>query len=102
MGGFRAKILFTLFIFCAGFGTAVYMMTPSTLLAAGETPAVASTLWPAKALSGSENTGVDAKEWAVEMRTMIDKCVCFAEENAMRAAEMIGSKIKQGSSESRP
>lgn len=104
MGGFRAKILFTLFTFCAGFGTAVYLMTPSSAQAAGETPALESNLWSRHIVRGGpEGTGNDPKEWAVEMRTVIDTCVRFAEENALRAADTIRSKMGQGNnSESRP
>ena len=102
MGNIRAKILFTLFVFGAGFGTAVYMMTPSDAQAAGKTPSVASKLWHRQAQSQPEDTGVEAKEWAVAVRTGIDKCIHFAEENALRAAELIRQKGARGNSESRP
>lgn len=102
MGRLRTYILLTLIMFCAGFGTAVYLLTPSSAQAAGETPAHASTLWSRQLRGGPEDTGEDAKAWAVEMRRVIDKCVRFAEENALRAADIIRQKTGQGHSESRP
>jgi hypothetical protein len=97
MGGFRAKILMMLFMFCAGFGTAVYLMTPSSAQAAGETPDFVSQLWSRQMRGGPEDTGEDAKAWAVEVRCAIDTCIHFAEENALRVADLIRSQTDQGS-----
>ena len=95
MGSWQNKILYTLIIFGAGFVTAVYFMVPSTAAADsthnGEMSTVAS-----QAQAMPAHPDITSQAWAVSVRSGIDTCIRFAEEYALRAADLIRSQMGQG------
>jgi hypothetical protein len=84
MGHWRLKIVFCLIFYCGGFLTAIYVLAPST--ASAQTVAGTQT---------ASLANVDTEAWAGKLRAGIEKAKCFAEDNALRAAEVIRSKIQQ-------
>lgn len=101
MGRWRGKILFTLIVYCSGFLTAVYFLAPVSAAALPETQSEGqlSRLPAGEAFSGS--AGIDYPAWAASIRSGIDICIRFAEENALRAADLFRSKMGQSSQSDR-
>ena len=94
MGRWRRKLLISLIVYSAGFASAVYMLAPSSAHASSETTQMAS----ASGWSANAGTWIDkaqTNQWAGKLKTGMDKIVGFAEDNALRAAEMIRSKTGQ-------
>lgn len=85
MGHWRTKILVSLILYFGGFLTAVYVLAPSSASAAADRPAA----------QGTALANVDTQAWAAKLRGGIDKVVSFAEDNALRAAELIRSNMEQ-------
>ncbi|MHC5162848.1 MAG: hypothetical protein ACYSO4_07000 [Planctomycetota bacterium] len=82
MGPWQNKILFTLFLYGAGFVTAVYFLTPC------------------QSQQEQSNPDSNSRDWAIKIRSGIDTSIHFAEEYALRAADLIRSKMGQGNDQS--
>ena len=94
MGRWRRKLLLSLIIYSAGFASAVYVLAPSSAQASSDSSrATASSGWSANAETWIDKA--QANQWAGKLKTGMDKFVSFAEDNALRAAEMIRSKTGQ-------
>ena len=100
MGHWQSKFLFSVVLYGAGFVTAVYFLAPSPVSAADESQAteVSFSLQPAQAVAA--DTRVDSEVWITKIRAGIDTSIHFAEEHALRVANLIRSKIKQGDHDS--
>jgi len=90
MGQWQNKILFTLILYGAGFVTAVYLLTPDPAQAAEHAQA---SVWSQDATA---EAGTHSHAWAVKIRAGIDTGIDFAEEYALRVADLIRAKMKQG------
>lgn len=100
MGRLPSKFLFCVILYGAGFITAVYFLSPSPASAAdqNQTAKTSSRLQPAQAAAA--NTGVDSKVWIMKVRAGIDTSIHFAEEHALKVANLIRAKIAQGNDQS--
>lgn len=84
MSHWRLKVVCCLIFYCGGFLTAVYVLAPSTASAQTNT--------------GTQNAGlanIDTQVMAAKLRGGIEQAIRFAEENALRAAEVIGAHTAQ-------
>ena len=93
MGPWQNKILFTLFLYGAGFVTAVYFLTPCPVQAADQVQTGQSHIQ-------SQQEQPNSHDWAIKIRSGIDTSIHFAEEYALRAADLIRSKMGQGNDQS--
>lgn len=92
MGQWRGKVLFMLIVYAAGFATALYVLAPAEAQAAdGENGVFAGSL-EQTARCGS----VEMPAWAASARAGMNKAVSFAEEKALMLAEVIKTKMAQG------
>ena len=99
MGSWQNKILYTLIVFGAGFVTAVYFLVPSPAAADGaQVGEMSPGASQANAMTGHPD--ITSQAWAISVRTGIDTCIRFAEEYALRAADLIRSHMGQGSDRS--
>jgi hypothetical protein len=97
MGSWQSKILFTLIVFGAGFVTAVYFLVPSSAAAADGTQSGEMRTVSSQAQSMTGHPDITSQAWALSVRSGIDICIRFAEEYALRAADVIRSHMGQGS-----
>lgn len=95
MSRWQSKFLFSAVLYGAGFVTAVYFMAPHPVSAADQTQAtkVSSQLQSAQTLNADRET--DTKVWVTKIRSGIDTSIHFAEEHALKVADLIRSKIDQ-------
>jgi hypothetical protein len=93
MGRWRRKLLLSLIVYCAGFATAVYVLAPSSAQASETTHTAAAAGWSANAETWIDKA--QTSQWTGKLKTGMDKFVSFAEDNALRAAEMIRSHTGQ-------
>jgi hypothetical protein len=96
MGKLPGKIVYAMILFGAGFITAIYLMVPSPANAAGQTQVSDSSQTSQAAQPVATDSGVIPQDWMIQVRTGIDTCINFAEEYALRAADMIRSHTGQG------
>lgn len=104
MGHWRSKILFSLILYCAGFITAIYFLAPVSAQASTDSQAGGFSGFSGgsqSAHTAAGNAGIDSQALAASIRRGVDTCIRFAEENALRAADLFRSKMGQGSSEGR-
>jgi hypothetical protein len=97
MGPWQNKILFTLFLYGAGFVTAVYFLTPCPVQAADQVQTGQSHI---QSQQEQSNPDSNSRDWAIKIRSGIDTSIHFAEEYALRAADLIRSKMGQGNDQS--
>ena len=100
MGSWQSKILFTLVVFGAGFVTAVYFLVPCSAAAAEQTRIGEMSTGSCQAQAVTGRPDITSQAWAVSVRSGIDTCIRFAEEYALRAADLIRSHMGQGSDQS--
>ena len=100
MGRLPSKFLFSVILYSAGFVTAVYFLAPHPVLAADQiqTAETSSRLQPAQAAAA--NMGIDSIVWIMKVRAGIDTSIHFAEEHALKVANLIRAKIAQGNDQS--
>ena len=98
MGHWQSKFLFSVVLYGAGFITAVYFMAPGTTSAADQIQTAETGFRLKFSQPAAETTGTDSRVWGTKIRTGIDTSIHFAEENALRVADLIRSKMAQGSS----
>ncbi|MCE5185881.1 MAG: hypothetical protein LLF76_07130 [Planctomycetaceae bacterium] len=84
MGHWRSKILLGLILYFGGFFTAVYVLAPATAQARTDTTAQRTAF-----------ANVDTQALAGKLRGGLTQAVHFAEEQSLRAAEAIRSKMSQ-------
>lgn len=84
MSHWRLKFVCCLIFYCGGFLTAVYVLAPSTAAAKTDTET-----------QNAVFANVDAQAMAAKLRGGIDKAIRFAEDNALRAAEVIRAQKGQ-------
>lgn len=84
MSHWRLKIVCCLIFYCGGFLTAVYVLAPATAQAKTDTGAQSAAL-----------ANVDTQAMAAKLRGGIEKAIRFAEDNALRAAEVIRAHTGQ-------
>lgn len=95
MGKLPGKILFSLILYAAGFATAIYLLVPSPVQA-DQTQACESFDRSYDAQHATANAGIVSQPWVLKVRVGIDDCIQFAEEYALRAADVIRSNMGQG------
>ena len=95
MGRLPGKFLFCLILYGAGFITAVYFLSPSPASAADQSRTAETGLCLQQ--TQTANAGVDTKVWIEKIRTGVDTTIHFAEENAVRVADLIRSRMAQNS-----
>ena len=100
MGHWQSKFLFSVVLYGAGFVTAVYFLAPEPALAVDQIQTAETGSRLQFAQPAAETTGIDSKVWVTKIRTGIDTSIHFAEENALRVADLIRSKMAQGSTPS--
>jgi hypothetical protein len=98
MGHWQSKFLFSVVLYAAGFVTAVYFLAPESASAADQIQTAETGSRLQFAQPAAETTGIDSRVWVTKIRTGIDTSIHFAEENALRVADLIRSKMAQGSS----
>jgi len=98
MGHWQSKFLFSVVLYGAGFITAVYFLAPNPASAADQIRTAETGSRLQFAQPAAETTGTDSRVWVTKIRTGIDTSIHFAEENALRVADLIRSKMAQGSS----
>jgi len=91
MSHWRSKIVFSFMMYCGGFLTAIYYLAPSG--AQGHTQGMPRT-------AAFANVNVDTQAWTERLRGGIDHVKSFAEDNALRAAELIRSQMEQSENNS--
>jgi len=83
MGGFKAKIVFLLVVYFAGFATAIYCLVPvdenQEFEGAGQ---------------GLAASAIISDEFAKSFNTGIHKCIDFGKDTAVRTAEFLKEKYK--------
>ena len=92
MGRWRGKILFALILYAAGFLTAIYTLAPSDLQAAGTQDGLADSGTQEQT---TQRAGIDTQAWAASVRVGMSKAMSFAEEQALRFAEAIKTRMAQ-------
>ena len=92
MGRWRTKLLWCLIVYGAGFATAVYVLAPSPDAASNSTEPGERYMW---SKLGTEEAGFSSQDWAVKMRTGIDRVVSFAEENAVKGIRAVKAQMDQ-------
>jgi hypothetical protein len=100
MGKLPGKFLFCFILYAAGFVTAVYFLVPAPALAADQIQVAKSDSQLQSDQPAADIMGIDSKVWIMKIRTGIDTSIHFAEENAVRVADFIRSKMAQGSNSS--
>ncbi|MEN8126705.1 MAG: hypothetical protein ABFR90_02750 [Planctomycetota bacterium] len=100
MGSLRSKILFTMIVYCSGIVTAVYFLVPSSTAAADQTQAGEMSTGSQQAQILTGHPDINSQVWAISVRTGIDTCISFAEEYALRVADLIRSQMEQDSDQS--
>ena len=98
MGKLPGKFLFCVIVYIAGFITAVYFLAPESASATDQAEVGQTTTWLQRVRSG--NVDADSKVWVTKIRTGIDTSIHFAEENALRVANHVRSKMAQGKNNS--
>ncbi|RKY10649.1 MAG: hypothetical protein DRP56_00365 [Planctomycetota bacterium] len=100
MGRLPGKFLFCIILYGAGFVTAVYFLAPHPASAAdqSQTAEASCQLQPAQAVTAS--MGIDSKVWITKVRAGIDTSIHFAEEHALKIADLIRSKMAEGKEQS--
>ncbi|MCD6174833.1 MAG: hypothetical protein J7K65_03575 [Planctomycetes bacterium] len=95
MGHWQSKFLFSVVLYGAGFLTAVYFLAPKPVSAADQSQTAETSSWlqPAQAVSGN----IDSEVWIMKVRAGIDTSIHFAEEHALKVANLIRSQMAQGS-----
>lgn len=87
--GWRTKLVFLLIVYCAGFATAVYCLSP--------TPAPGTS--PSLQLAGIPSA-IKSQELAKSVNSGIHKCVDLGKEAAGELAKRIRKEIDKAQSES--
>jgi flagellar basal body-associated protein FliL len=100
MGRLPSKFLFCIILYGAGFVTAVYFLAPKSASGADQSQTAEMSSWFQPAQAVTENTGVDSKVWVMKVRAGIDTSIHFAEEHALKVANLVRSKMAQGSNPS--
>ena len=100
MGSWQSKILFTLIVFGAGFVTAVYFLVPPSAAVADQTRIGEMSTGASQANAITGHPDITSQAWAVSVRSGIDICIRFAEEYALRAADVIRVHTGQGTPQS--
>lgn len=86
MSHWRSKIVFSFMMYCGGFLTAIYYLAPSGAQARVQ---------GAPQSAAFANVSIDKDAWTQRLRGGIDHVKSFAEDNALRAAELIRSQMEQ-------
>jgi len=98
MGRLPSKFLFCVILYGAGFITAVYFLAPNPASAASQSrDSDGAGFRLQQSQVATANTGVDSKIWIMKVRAGIDTSIHFAEEHALKVADLIRSKMAQGS-----
>lgn len=92
----RGKILFAMILYAAGFLTAIYVLAPSDLQAAGSRNGDSG--WQEKT---TEWAAAETPAWAASTRVGMSKVISFAEEQALRLAETIKTQMAQSALDTR-
>ena len=100
MGHWQSKFLFSVILYAAGFVTAVYFLAPNPVSAADQSQTAETSSWLQPAQAGAADSGADSEVWMTKVRAGIDTSIDFAEEQALRVANLIRSKMKQGDHDS--
>lgn len=100
MGKLPGKIVFSMILYGAGFITAIYLLVPSSVNAADQAQASETVNQLQDTQTATGIAAVGSQDWAVTVRTGIDTCIEFAEEYALQAADLIRSKMGQGTLQS--
>jgi hypothetical protein len=88
--GWRGKLLFAMIVYAAGFLTAIYVLAPSGLQAAGGRNGESG--WQEKT---TEQAWAQTPVWAASVREGMSKVMSFAEEQSLRLAETIKTQLAQ-------
>ncbi|HPS56379.1 MAG TPA: hypothetical protein PLP05_12340 [Sedimentisphaerales bacterium] len=75
------KLIFLVLIYCAGFATAIYMTTPSTVKAGG--------------VESANSTTMISPETTQKINIGMRKCVDVSKDAAVSASEYIKTKLKE-------
>ena len=100
MGHWQSKLVSSLVLYAAGFITAVYFLAPPSVRAVGQGPIEAEGFQAASI--AAVPAGTDTQIWMTRIRTGIDAGIHFAEEHALRVAELIRARIIQGTAADPP
>jgi hypothetical protein len=95
MGRWQRKLLFTLIVYFAGFGTAIYVLAPA------KQPS-SSPDQPAAAVRVARGAGISTEDAAKLRETMyrgVNKLKDFAEEQTVRAADFFRRRLDQQQTE---
>ena len=87
----RGKLLFAMILYAAGFATAIYVLAPSNLQAADSRDGCSG----GSQEQTTEWTGMESQAWAASVRVGMSKVMSFAEEQALRFAEAIKTRMAQ-------
>ncbi len=87
----RGKLLFAMIVYAAGFLTAIYAIAPSKLQVAGSRNGPSG--WHQE--QTAEQAGAETPAWAASVRVGMSRAVSFAEEQALRLAGTIKTRMAQ-------
>ena len=96
MGRLPSKFLFSIVLYSAGFVTAVYFMAPNSASAADQSRDSHEAGFRLQSAQ-TVTAGIDSKVWISKIHAGIDTSIHFAEENALKVANLIRSQMAQGS-----
>ena len=97
MGKLPGKIVFSLILYATGFLTAIYLLVPSPANASEQIRSGETTTQSQDAQPVTGKIDINSQEWILTARAGIDTAIRFAEEYALRAADLIREKTGQGS-----
>ena len=100
MGRLPGKFLFCLILYGAGFITAVYFLDPNSASAASQNCDSDGAGFQLQSAQTASATETDSKAWVAKVRAGIDTSIHFAEEHALKVANLIRAKIAQGNDQS--
>jgi hypothetical protein len=88
--GWRAKFVFLLIVYCAGFGTAVYCLSPAPDQVPGQSDG-----------KGRILARLRSEEFTQSVNSGMHKAIAFGKEAATKTAEMIREKIDEAQAKSK-
>ena len=99
MGRLPSKFLFCVILYGAGFVTAVHFLPPDSASAASQSRDTANQSRDCDGAVPSAQTpaaDTDSKIWITKLRAGIDTSIHFAEEHALKVANLIRSEMARG------
>ena len=100
MGRLPGKFLFCLILYGAGFITAVYFLDPNSASAVSQNRDSDGAGFQLQSAKTASATGTDSKAWVAKVRAGIDTSIHFAEEYALKVANLIRAQVAQGNNPS--